>query len=83
MTRRVMAEVYGIDIEIARGTVLYVGDSANDAPMFGHFRHTVGVSTVVRDLAAIPIHPVWITQGAGGDGFVEAAESVLAARRAG
>jgi HAD superfamily hydrolase (TIGR01484 family) len=80
MTRRVLARTHGVDIETDRDLVMYCGDSTNDAPMFGHFRHTVGVSTVVRYLSEIPVTPRWITRGPGGDGFVEAADAVIASR---
>ncbi|NLS68211.1 HAD-IIB family hydrolase [Bradyrhizobium brasilense] len=80
MTRRVMAENYGIDIETGRDVILYCGDSINDAPMFAFFRHTIGVSTVRDYLAGIPVAPAWVAAGPGGDGFVEAANAVLAAR---
>jgi len=80
MTRRILLDAYGIDIEAERDDILYSGDSTNDAPMFAFFRHTVGVSTVRRYLAEIPTPPEWITRGPGGDGFVEAAEAVLAAK---
>ncbi|MEW6644921.1 MAG: HAD-IIB family hydrolase [Pseudomonadota bacterium] len=80
MTRRVMADSYGIDIETDREAVLFCGDSTNDAPMFGFFRHTVGVSTIRDYLADIPAPPAWIADGPGGDGFVEAANAVLAAK---
>lgn len=80
MARRVLAEIFGLDIDTNGDAVLYVGDSLNDAPMFDHFRHTVGVSTVRRYLDRMPTPPAWITDGPGGVGFVEAAEAVLAAR---
>ena len=82
MTRRVLAKTYGLDIDAERGAVLYSGDSTNDAPMFGFFEHTVGVSTVRKYLHEIPVPPRWITVGPGGDGFVEAADAVIAARSA-
>jgi hypothetical protein len=81
MTRRVLADVYDVDIDIDRDSVLYTGDSTNDAPMFGFFRHTVGVSTVAQYLPQIPVPPAWITAGPGGQGFVEAAEALIASRR--
>ena len=56
------------------------GDSTNDAPMFGFFRHTVRVSSVRRYLPEIPILPNWITEGPGGDGFVEVADAVIASK---
>ena len=77
MTRRVMAEIYDVDIDADRDAVLYVGDSTNDAPMFSFFRHTVGVSTVTRYLPDIPVPPHWIAAGPGGVGFVEAADAVI------
>jgi HAD superfamily hydrolase (TIGR01484 family) len=80
MARRVMADVFGIDIDADRDAILYCGDSANDAPMFGFFRHTVGVSTVRHYLPEIPIPPNWITRGPGGDGFVEVADAVIAGK---
>lgn len=80
MTQRVLADVYGIDINRARDEILYVGDSTNDAPMFDFFRHTVGVSTVMRYLNDIPTPPAWITDGPGGAGFVEMANAVIASQ---
>ncbi|MGA8172038.1 MAG: HAD-IIB family hydrolase [Methylocystis sp.] len=80
MARRVLAKFYGLDIDFDRDAVMYCGDSTNDAPMFGHFRHTIGVSTVRRYLTEIPVPPRWITRGPGGDGFVEAANAVIDSR---
>jgi hypothetical protein len=80
MTRRVMADSFGIRIDADRDAILYCGDSTNDAPMFEFFRHTVGVSTVRHYLADIPTPPTWITKGPGGDGFVEAADAVIAGK---
>ncbi|MGA2638006.1 hypothetical protein [Methylocella sp.] len=54
--------------------------TALDAPMFGFFRHTVGVSTVTRYLSSIPLAPRWIAADPGGAGFVEAADAVIASR---
>jgi HAD superfamily hydrolase (TIGR01484 family) len=82
MARRVLSETYALDIATDGDRVLYCGDSVNDAPMFGFFRHTVGVSTVREHLAHIPVPPRWITHGPGGAGFVEAVDAVLAARGA-
>ncbi|HCW21116.1 HAD-IIB family hydrolase [Achromobacter sp.] len=79
MARRVLAETYGLNIDTHPEAVLYTGDSTNDAPMFGFFKHCVGVSTVRRYLHEIPVPPRWVTNGPGGAGFVEAAEAVLSA----
>jgi hypothetical protein len=47
MSIRVLAETFGIIEEVTTELVAYSGDSINDAPMFGFFKHTAGVSTVV------------------------------------
>jgi len=80
MARRAMADAYNIDVDADLDAVLYCGDSTNDAPMFGLFRHTVGVSSVRHYLAEIPVLPNWITEGPGGDGFVEVADAVIASK---
>jgi HAD superfamily hydrolase (TIGR01484 family) len=80
MARRAMADAYNINIDADPDAVLYCGDSTNDAPMFGFFRHTVGVSNVRRYLSEIAVPPNWITKGPGGDGFVEVADAVIAGK---
>ncbi|WP_342726499.1 HAD-IIB family hydrolase [Bradyrhizobium sp. B097] len=80
MTHRVMTEAYGVDLDRQKDEILYIGDSTNDAPMFGYFRHTVGVSSIVRYLADIRTPPAWITEGPGGAGFVEMANALIASR---
>jgi hydroxymethylpyrimidine pyrophosphatase-like HAD family hydrolase len=79
--RRFMANAYGVDIDIQRDRIVYVGDSTNDAPMFAHFPRSAGVSTVVEYLHEIDTPPAWITRGPGGDGFVEVADVLLQARK--
>ena len=80
MARRAMADAYNINLDADPDAVLYCGGSTNDAPMFGFFRHTVGVSSVKRYLPEIPIPPHWITKGPGGDGFIEVADAVIAGK---
>lgn len=76
--RHFLSRHLGLDIDRDGDSILYSGDSANDAPMFGFFRHTVGVSTVRDHLADIPTPPRWITPSPGGLGFVELADAILA-----
>ena len=58
----------------------YVGDSANDGPMFAHFPLSVGVANVDAFLHRLPVHPRFRTEGAGGFGFAQFVERVLALR---
>lgn len=80
MTGRLLGEVFGLDITRDNARILFVGDSPNDAPMFGFFRNSVAVANF-RDFAArTEAHPRWITARAGGEGFAELAAALLAAR---
>lgn len=80
MVRLFAAEVLGLDLDAARERVVFIGDSPNDAPLFGYFPHSVGV-VGVRDFQDRLTHrPAWITEGGGGDGFAELADALLAVR---
>jgi len=61
---------------------VYVGDSTNDARMFGHFPHSVGVANVARFWGALTQHPRYVAAGERGAGFTEVADAVLSARAA-
>ena len=77
MTRRLYAECFGIDLDAARAEYVFVGDSPNDAPMFGYFPHAVGVANI-RDFAGQLAHePAYVTAGAAGAGFVELVNTLL------
>ena len=59
---------------------LYVGDSANDEPMFGFFDMSVGVANVRRFLPRMDAWPKYITHKPGGHGFAELIDRVLELR---
>jgi HAD superfamily hydrolase (TIGR01484 family) len=80
MTRRLLRHRFALDVDAAGEQVLFVGDSPNDAPMFAHFEHSVGVANV-RDFAGrLPAEPAWVTDARGGAGFAELAAALLEAR---
>jgi HAD superfamily hydrolase (TIGR01484 family) len=80
MSRRLLAEIFSIDLAADRDAVLYVGDSLNDEPMFRFFPNSVGVATIVDYLDRLSAPPRWVTTGPGGSGFVEVAETLLLGR---
>ena len=57
--------------------VAFVGDSANDASMFSHFSHTIGVANIAPFLQQLPHPPKYITQASGGFGFAELSERLI------
>ena len=82
MTRTLLGECFATDLDAEREAFVFVGDSPNDAPMFGFFPHAVGVANV-RDFAdRLPAAPAYVTEARAGAGFVELAELLLAARDA-
>ncbi len=80
MTRTLFARDFGIDVDAERERFVFVGDSPNDAPMFAHFAHSIGVANV-RDFAdRIATLPAYVTQQRGGAGFAEVADVLLDAK---
>ncbi|HYX63918.1 MAG TPA: HAD-IIB family hydrolase [Burkholderiales bacterium] len=79
MTRQLFAERFQADLSAANSTVLYVGDSPNDAPMFGFFEKSVGVANVRRFDGRLAAEPKFVTAAAAGAGFAELARHLLAA----
>lgn len=77
-TKLMMGELFGVDLGGVKDAYVFVGDSPNDAPMFGWFPNAVGVANV-RDFAGrMAALPQWIAPSHSGDGFVEIAEALLA-----
>ncbi|OGA39198.1 MAG: HAD family hydrolase [Betaproteobacteria bacterium RIFCSPLOWO2_12_FULL_68_19] len=71
MTRQLFAERFGQDLDAANREVVFVGDSPNDAPMFGFFENSVGVANVRRFAARLAAAPKFVTQAEAGAGFAE------------
>ena len=80
MCRRFAAEVLGRDIDAQNDQMVFVGDSPNDAPMFGFFRNSCGVANVRRFAGELEAEPAYIAMREGGAGFVQIARHLLAAR---
>ena len=82
MTKRFMAERFGVDLDARRAAYAFVGDSPNDAPMFAYFPNSIGVANVRAAAHRLEHAPAYVTDAASGAGFVELAERLLQARRA-
>lgn len=81
MSKKFAAEVLGTDLAATRDEAIFVGDSPNDAPMFGFFPHACGVANVLRFKGEMAADPAYVTRAEGGQGFVEIAEQLLQAHR--
>src|SRR6185369_12085241 len=80
MTKLMMRELHGVDLDAERQHYVFAGDSPNDSPMFGFFPNAVGVANVVDFADRMPSLPRFVTKARGGAGFVELAEALLQAR---
>ena len=81
MTRVLMREAFGVDLDAERERFVFVGDSPNDAPMFGFFPLAVGVANVRAFEDRLAARPAYVTRLESGAGFAEVAARLLAARR--
>ncbi len=80
MCDRLIVEELGASREALGMRAAFVGDSPNDAPMFGSFPCSIGVANLERYFDVIDAFPRWITRRRGGLGFRELADRLLAAR---
>jgi hydroxymethylpyrimidine pyrophosphatase-like HAD family hydrolase len=78
--RHFLKQAWGLRLEPGDPRFVYVGDSFNDAPMFGEFALSVGVANVRRVLDRIETPPAFITRAEEGRGFEELARALLARR---
>jgi HAD superfamily hydrolase (TIGR01484 family) len=81
MSRRALSSTFGLDIDVDRDRILFVGDSPNDAPMFAHFPNAVGVANIRAFEASIEHLPRYVTNAPAAQGFVEFAARLLSLRQ--
>ena len=77
MTRLLFAEQFGLDLAKQGQSVVFAGDSPNDAPMFAFFENSVGVANVRRYDGILSHRPKYVTPSASGAGFAELASHLL------
>jgi HAD superfamily hydrolase (TIGR01484 family) len=81
MTRTMVRELWGMDLDASRQRFLFCGDSPNDEPMFEFFPFSVGVRNVLRFAERMEHLPAFMTDSDGGEGFAEMASTILGLRR--
>jgi HAD superfamily hydrolase (TIGR01484 family) len=81
MCDRFLADELGTSRDELGQRAAFIGDSPNDAPMFGSFACSIGVANLERFFDTLDAYPRWITRRPGGLGFHEFASRLLAARK--
>ena len=77
MTKRLFTEQFATDLDAEQAAYVFVGDSPNDAPMFGFFDHAVGVANIRNFEDGLDAPPAYVTDASSGDGFAELASLLL------
>jgi len=77
MSKTFATACLGVNLDEAKDSFVFVGDSPNDAPMFDYFPHAVGVANVRDFEAQLTARPAYVTQHRGGSGFAELASALL------
>ena len=80
MTKIMMRECFGVDLDAEREAWVFVGDSPNDASMLAYFPHAIGVANIKAFGDRLSAAPAYVTTAASGAGFCEVADFLLAAR---
>jgi len=80
MTRTMMDECFGIDLEAEKDRFVFVGDSPNDQPMFEYFPNTVGVANLKNFDDRLEHRPTFVTSHDSGSGFAELVGHIIRAR---
>ena len=76
----IVRRLLGRDLDAELDDWLYVGDSTNDELMFASFPLSVGVANIADFADRLKQWPAYVTTFDRGRGFIEVAESLLAAR---
>jgi len=80
MAIRYLAGRFGYDDAADRESVVFVGDSPNDEPMFAHFPLACGVANVRLYEGLMRVQPAFVAVKECGAGLAEIANTLLALR---
>jgi hypothetical protein len=75
--RELLRQEFHVDLERDAASVVYIGDSPNDAPMFAFFPKSVAVANVRRFAGLLADEPKYVTAASFGAGFAELAAHLL------
>jgi len=81
MTKTLVAEQWGLDLDRFKDRFLFCGDSPNDEPLFHYFPVSAGVQNVRRFIGEMRHLPAYLSGHEGGEGFVEIVNTVMEKRQ--
>ena len=77
MTRLLLKEQFGVELDTVKQAYAFIGDSPNDAPMFEYFPNSFGVQNLEDFIDRVEHKPAYIMQNPAGAGFVELVDYLL------
>ena len=77
MTKTMVSQLWGINLDNEKNRYVFCGDSPNDEPMFAYFPISIGVNNVLNFEDQLSVKPAFLTKGEGGIGFAQVAEHIL------
>nr|WP_298372946.1 HAD-IIB family hydrolase [uncultured Halomonas sp.] len=80
MAQHLLVKDLGLDARDRARCVLFIGDAPNDEPLFREISLSVGVANILPHLDKLNWAPRWVCDASHGEGFVEMANRLLAAR---
>lgn len=80
MSERLLNEAFAVDPLTTPSVTAFVGDSRNDAPMFGYIRNSFGVRNILPIMDKLPHKPRWVSSEPAGLGFRDIATTLLRAK---
>jgi len=80
MTKTLVQERWGLDLDASKEQFIFCGDSPNDEAMFRYFPHSAGVKNIVQFADRLSYLPAFAAAQDGGEGFAEIVEAILRKR---
>ena len=77
MCKLLCEKQFGFRLQDRLDEIAFVGDSPNDEPMFGYFKHSVGVANINNFKDQISDMPKYVCSKEGAEGFSEFASHIL------
>ncbi len=77
---RFLADIEGSSLGEMEDSLIYIGDSPNDEPMFRDLKYSAAVNNIMKFLDRMEYYPVYKASGESGEGFKEIADTILAKR---
>ena len=81
MTQIFASEILNLDIKISNDTIIFVGDSPNDSPLFDFFKNSCGVANIKEYEQILEAKPKWIANKRSGAGFCEIVNLILSSQQ--